>query len=397
MHPRQNINELFCTFVKIEQDCFKGWIYQPTLSRNLERFLGEHSTSRNLENFLALYFHKNWIVNNCQLSQDHLAAYLQEVCYWAAVKTHTKLPSHKFKVSDCFQMAMGQLQIVLNRFDPQHGSTLKPYALITFRSLLINQLRNHHEVNLCSDWALLRKISQTRLETTLSYAGLNKNEIDECILAWNSFKNIFSPTKTTGIRQLSEPDPATWQQIANFYNNLRQLPTNSPAYSPLQLKNLLQKCSQLVRQSFYPQQVSLNQCQPNQPDTELLEDLSDHSPSILSDMIAAEDEQNRERQLTNLKNFLSETLVQLQPELLHVLILYYKEGLTQTEIANTLDTKQYTVSRRLTKARETLLKALGKWSRDEFGLTINTEVMAQLDEVMEQWLENHYQKQTVAA
>lgn len=398
MRSRENINDLFCSFVNLEQDSFKSWTCDHKLSRNLDRVLRENLSNHNMENFLSVYFHKNWIANSCKLSQHHLVAYLQEPCYWAAWKTYTKISDHKFKVSDCFQMAMGQVHIVLNGFDPSHGSKLKHYASIAFRSLLINTLRNQHEVDLCSDWALLRKISQRRLETTLTEVGFHKNQIDEHILAWTCFNNVFSPTKNTGIRQLSEPDPSTWQQITDLYNRQRHqaLEANSPAYTPSQLQNRLEKCTKLLRESFCPTLGSLNIPKSNQADKEVIEDLPDTSQSFLNEMIEVEEKQDRQQQSTKLKTFLTEALVKLPPELGEVLIMYYGKRLTQTEIAKKLNTKQYKISRLLNKARETLLKALGKWGRDELALTINTEVMVQLDKVLEEWLENHYQTQTVA-
>jgi hypothetical protein len=52
--------------------------------------------------------------------------------------------------------------------------------------------------------------------------------------------------------------------------------------------------------------------------------------------------------------------------------------------------KQYTISRRLTKARETLLLALAQWSRDTLHITLTSDVLKDTSTVLEEWLQTHY-------
>lgn len=78
----------------------------------------------------------------------------------------------------------------------------------------------------------------------------------------------------------------------------------------------------------------------------------------------------------------------MKPDLRHLLHLYYQESLTQQQIAQTLQTKQYTVSRRLTKARETLLKTLVQWSQTMANAPLTADTLQQISLLLEEWLKS---------
>lgn len=394
MRPRQTITESFSSFVEFEQDIFKAWSTDRKLERNVEKIISKYAAAPNLENFLALYWHQLWSVERSFFAGEHLAAYVQEVCYWAAYKTQGNLNSSQYRLSDCFQMAIAQLPIVLNGFDSKFGSNLKNYAAITFRSLLINSLRNGYEADLCSDWGLLRKITQKRLETALGEYGFSQEKIGECVLAWTCYKTIFAPVKGSGIKQLSKPDLTTWEQIADLYNVLRlqQLGANSAEYKATVLENRLQDCSRILRRHLCPQVDSLNKPKQGLIGKEIIDDLGSPGDSVLTEIIEIEESKLRLEKQVELQAFLTETLTLLKPELHKVLTLYYIEGLTQAEIAQQLEIKQYNISRNLAKARETMLKALGKWSAQKFQISLNTETMGQMNKILEEWLENYYKQ-----
>ena len=361
MRPRQTIIESFSSFVEFEQDIFKAWSTDLKLERNVKKLLAECSRTKNLENFLALYWHKLWSVEQSFIASEHLAAYVQEACYWAAYKTQSNLNSSQYKLSDCFQMAIAQLPVVLNGFDSRLGSNLKNYAAITFRSLLINSLRTGYETDLCSDWGLLRKITQKRLETSLEEYGFKTAKIREYVLSWTCFKTLFVPIKGSGIRQLSKPDAATWEQIAALYNSqrLQHLGANAPPCTPAALESRLQDCSRILRKHLCPDVESLYKPKLGQVGKEIIDDLASPQGSVLTQIIELEENKHREEKQIELQAFLTETLKGLKPELHQVLNMYYIKSLTQAEIAQQLNLKQYQVSRNLAKARETMLKALG--------------------------------------
>ncbi len=220
MRPRQNPIEIFSTFLQLAEDRFSGWVIDRKLRRNMENCLMDRSNTLE-ENFWALYWYRVWQNQPTFLARGHLSAYLQEACYWATQKTMSNFTKTQYKFSDCFQMAIAEVDKVLKGFNSDLGFSLKNYASVSFRNMIIDDLRQRHEVNICTDWALLRKLSQKRLIESLKYAGLTSETISQYRLAWNCFKTIYVPKQSGSTRQLTRPDSATWEAIAQLYNSER--------------------------------------------------------------------------------------------------------------------------------------------------------------------------------
>ena len=136
-------------------------------------------SSDNPVSFWALYWHQIWQQQPQGLAREHLAAYLQEVCFWAATKTISGFSSSQYTVPDCFQVAISKIDKVLKGFDRERGFNLKSYASITFGNLIRELLRQKKEIDICSDWSLLRKLSQKRMGEALANAGLEQNTIEQ--------------------------------------------------------------------------------------------------------------------------------------------------------------------------------------------------------------------------
>lgn len=83
-------------------------------------------------------------------------------------------------------------------------------------------------------------------------------------------------------------------------------------------------------------------------------------------------------------------IAQLEPEAQQIVQLYYAQGLNQDKIAKQLEMKQYTVSRRLTKARENLLKSLANWSQETLHISITPDLLKSMSTLMEEWLQSYY-------
>jgi DNA-binding transcriptional regulator LsrR (DeoR family) len=111
---------------------------------------------------------------------------------------------------------------------------------------------------------------------------------------------------------------------------------------------------------------------------------------LLNDIIAQEEQQIRTQQLLEMKAILATTVTQLEPQTQEILQLYYKQGLTQQYIAKQLQIQQYTVSRRLTKARETLLRVLAQWSQEKLHISVTSDLLKSINTVMEEWLQSHF-------
>ncbi|WP_224094780.1 sigma-70 family RNA polymerase sigma factor [Nostoc sp. MS1] len=386
MQPRQSITEIFSTFVQFDADRFSCWATESRLRRSMQRCL-QHTPKETSEYFWALYWYKFWQNDETQsLAKQHLTAYLQEPCYWISQKTAATFVSTQYKLSDCFQIAIAQVDKVLKGFNPSQSSTLKNYASIIFGSAIRETLRQRQEVDICTDWGLLRKISQKRLDESLQNAGLTLAEIPSYILAWNCFKTLYIPTKAANSRQLSRPDDHTWSAIAKAYNSQSQQPATAET-----IEKCLLTAAKAVRKYLYPTPDSLNVAKGEDDAYEMLDNLpGTQQPSLIQEIIAQEEEQARTSQQAQIHQVLVDAIAQLETQLQQILHLYYKQKLNQDGIAQQLNIKQYTVSRRLTKAKETLLKSVASWSRDALHISLTSDILKAMSTLIEDWLQNYY-------
>ncbi len=393
MRPRQDTIEIFSTFLQLDAERFRGWATEPKLRRSMQSCLAR-LPQLDSEEFWALYWHKVWQTQPASLAGTHLSAYLQEACYWAAQKTRPSLANAQYTLSDCFQMAIAQLDKVLKGFKPNYGFGLKSYASATFSSLIKEILRQQHEAAICTDWALLRKISQKRLIESLQ-ADLTSETIASYVLAWNCFKTIYVPTQATRTSKLPKPDHATWEAIAKLYNAERhQIHPSVPECRAENLEKWINDCAKAVRSYLYPTFTSINTPKVGQSG-ELLDDLPDPQESLLNEIIAQEEEQERHVQQTQLNTVLVEAVAKLEPQAQRLLQLYYGQGLRQQQMANQLDLKQYMVSRQLTRSRESLLLALARWSQETMHISLTSDLLNNINTVLEEWLQRHYSRSSL--
>lgn len=386
MQTRESVLEIFSTFLQFDTDWVSRWVTDPKLQRSMKNCLAQSPQSQISEHFWALYWHKIWRTQSNPLSSAHLAAYLQEVSYWTAKKMMLNFSSSQ-SVADLFQIALIKIDKILEKFEPQQGVTLEKYASLVFRSIIRDELRQRREVDICSDWGLLHKLSQKKLLESLHYRGLKSETINESLLAWKCFQAIFAPTQARNTRTIPEPETATWEVITQLYN---QQSSQKPLTSE-QVKKLLETCAKVARAYLYPKFVSVDAPKPGQEEGSLLDNLSStFDESLLSEMIAQEEAENRSQERSQINAVLLRALVKLDVPSQKLLQMYYGQGLTQQEIAQQLEMKQYTVSRRLASHRQSLLLTLAQWSQTTLHYSLNTDVLNHISIVLEEWLKVHY-------
>jgi RNA polymerase sigma factor (sigma-70 family) len=391
MLPRYDTVQIFSSFIQFDGDRFSGWAIDSRLRRNMKQSLDNTSTD-NSTIFWALYWHQVWQQQPKSLAREHLAAYLQEVCFWSATKTIAGFNSSQYSVADCFQVAIARIDKVLKGFDRERGFNLKSYASITFANLIRELLRQKKEIDICSDWSLLRKLSQKRMIEALVNAGLAHETIERYVLAWNCLKTIYVPERSSSTRKLSKPDAETWLAIANLYDRERhtQLKQPTAAASSENLEQWLMICVRAVRSYLFPNVTSINQPRLGYETGEIVDSLVGANESLLVEMIAREEIEQRSQQHTDINQFLSATIERLKPEEQKLLKLYYALGLNQSEIARELDTKQYSISRKLSKVRKELLLALAQWSQSTMHISLTSDILDNISSLLEEWLANYY-------
>lgn len=402
MRPRQSLVEIFSTFLQFDADRFSGWMTDPKLRRSMESSLAKVQQSETSESFWVFYWYKVWQsppvsqardIYTTTVARSHLAAYLQEVCYWAAQKTVTANAHVQCQVSDCFQIAIAQIDKILNGYNPDQGFSLKSYASAIFGGVIRDNLRQRGEVDLCTPWSMLRKLSHTRLVESLQLAGLTDETIASYVLAWTCFKTIYVPTKISVTRKLPRPDSATWEAIASLYNTQRHQQPNLPkgVVNPETIEKWLLSCVKAARDYLYPPVTSINTPATGQESGELLDILpGGESESLLTELIAQEEEQSRNEKKAQIHEVLVTAIQKLEPQAQKILLLYYGQGLTQKQLEQQLEIKQYTISRRLTQARKSLLLTLAQWSRDTLHISLSSDVLKDSNIFLEEWLQLYY-------
>ncbi|HAX75493.1 MAG TPA: group 3/4 sigma-70 RNA polymerase sigma factor [Cyanobacteria bacterium UBA11372] len=393
MKPRQRIIELFSTFIQLADDLFERWVTDFLLQRSIQQALNqipEVNQAQSSEHFWVLYWYRFWQANPESLATGHLSAYLQEACYWVAQRVMLQLTSKQYKLSDCFQIAIATLPFVLKGYNPSQGASLKTYASIVFGNKLRDALRQQGEANSRTDWGLLRKLSQKQLVESLEAAGFSESAIANYRLAWTCFKTFCAPTETPGTRQLSAPNRAMWANITQLYNTqrLRQVPPIESQATPENLERWLKDCAKQARAYLYPAITSLNINKSESGAGEILDDLpAETEASGLTDLILQEELQERQTQQTQINTVLKASLEKLDSQMQTLLHLYYAQKLTQQQIAAQLEVKQYTVSRRLSSAKEKLLLALAKWSQETLHISLTSPAVRDMSLLLEEWLQ----------
>lgn len=392
MRSRQDIIELFSTFLHFEDERCRGWVVDAKLQRSMEKALARISSSQ-AEAFWALYWHKVWQTQPRSLAAGHLTAYLQETCYWATKKIMQHFAKQQSE-ADLFQTAIAQIHRVLKGFDANYGSSLKAYAEFIFSNVLKDALRQRQEVDICSDWALLHRVSQKRLTEALQNAGVSDREIANYVLAWKCFQELAAPAETQPLRQRANPDDSTWQAIANLYNAERfsQSNVSGAACSPEVMQQWMSKCAKAIRVLLYPTVVSLNAPSTGVETTEWLDSLTEElGNSLLTELITQEEIADRQAQQAQVQTVLADAIAQLDSEAQTLLSAYYAQGLTQQEIAQQFQVKQYTISRRLARLKKQFLLTLAEWSEETLHVSITPEVLVEMSNLLEEWLILYYQ------
>ncbi|MEM9925803.1 MAG: sigma-70 family RNA polymerase sigma factor [Cyanobacteria bacterium P01_D01_bin.50] len=390
MQRRQEIVDIFSTFIQFDIDRFNGWITDAKLRRSMKACL-QKSSSKESDNFWALYWYKAWQTQSTSLAYAHLSAYSQEACYWAARKFVLNVSGHS-SLADYFQIAGAHLTKILKAFNPQYSSHLRSYAQLSFERVIRDVLRVRREADICSDWGLLHKISCKRLIKSLQNMGLNNQKIENYVLAWECFQELYT-SGNTEIRNFSKPDTALWQEVTNLYNTQRlsRFGANSAAINPQTIEKLLLEGAQAVRNFLYPKFVSADTPLKDDGDGSLLDMLPGNvQDSLIAEMVEQEEAASFKNQQTQLNEVLNQAIAALDEKSQKLLQVYYSKQLTQTEIAKQLEIKQYQVSRLLSRIKKSLLVTLTQWSQNILHISPTSDVIASINISLEEWLKFHY-------
>ncbi|MEA5463438.1 sigma-70 family RNA polymerase sigma factor [Leptothoe sp. PORK10 BA2] len=397
---------MFSTFATFADDRFKAWQSDPKLARSMQNQLKQSSQLIYSEKFWALYWYRQRHAH--PYAVHHLWAYLQEPCYWASHGVTQSFNVVQCSLSDGFHSAIANIDRILNGYNPDHGSTLRAYAHKAFGNCIRDYLRQQNEINISSDWGILRRISQTQLTQAIQAAGFV--QIESYILLWQCFKNVCVPDPNRSARGLPPPSTEQLEAIAKRYHHSHSL---SPAgvstpqdnrtmdshnmgpqvVDTQQLSMELSNLAALARAYLTPSVTSLNQPQyDDQPGEEQLDALTSTS-NPMSELVASEEYDQQQERLQQINQVLQAAIADLDRPSHTLLSLYYQDSLTQTQIAQQQNTQQYQVSRQLRRIRQQLLLKVVTWGQETLHISPESSILASVSEVIHEWLQHHYSPQ----
>jgi RNA polymerase sigma factor (sigma-70 family) len=394
MRQRKDLIEIFSTFLQFESDRPTLWAIDPRLHRRMTRSV--ETEPRGSENFWAVYWLRQYAQHGDMQNPihrqpiDHLAAYLQETCFWAVNRVLPRMGAIQAKLSDCFQVAIADMPKLLAAFDTSKPTSLKAFANTVFGNCLRDYLRQRREIDVCSDWGLLQKISRKRLLDALIASNFSPAMCDRYYLAWKALTTNHSSANSPKLRTSAAPDFETWQLIlASFDRDRAEFPLVTAA-TVKELEKLLLDAAKKVRGYLYPTINSLNVSKGNDTEADWESDLVGHEAAPMAYLEEQETTAERQTQQQQMVAVLNETISKLDQPAQKLLMLYYRDGATQQNIAAQLEIPQYTVSRKLSRARETLLKAILAWGQNTLHIAPTSDVINSISALLEEWLESFY-------
>ena len=392
MRSRTDILAIFSTFIQFSGDRFDTWVSDPKLARTMQQQLLQNREADRSEKFWALHWFR--LRQQHPQASDHLWAYLQEPCYWAADRITRRFPMVQCSLADGFQIAIARVDRILNGYNPDYGSDLKAYASTAFGNCLRDQLRQRQEINISSDWGLLRRLSQTQLTNALLAAGFLN--LEPYILIWRCFNAICTPEPGRLSRGLPVPSEAQLEAIANRYSQLRRYRQSDPntlgTGTDIDINRLRETLVQLAttaRTYLNPTITSLNQPQYDDSGEEQLDTLPAND-TPMAQLLAIEAYHEQQQRLQQIGIILKRELVELDAANQILLELYYQQELTQSEIASQLNIRQYQVSRKLSRIRRKLLLSVIHWGQQTLHISPKAAVLASVSDLIHEWLQHHY-------
>lgn len=374
MKKRENLVEKFSTFlnfINCNDSSIAVWETNPKLVTNMKQLCDLDPSAK--EEFWAQYWLKEALQENQnELALGHLSAYLEETCYWIALTKAQQLANSDFSWMDCFQLArtvVAQPAKLFAKYDSTR-SRLKTYAQLKLGTEISEFIRVRREKTKYSEAALLRSLTKISLKQALAKVGFPKEQLSRYLLAWNCFKEIYTPTKAAGTQRLEWPEPEQLKAIAKRYNQLRLCHQLESAVTSQTLEALLKSCVKAVRDNIAPS----------------IHSLDDSNLPLAAPDDDIEEIELRSQEWHQINSLLSDTFASLSNDYQKMLELEHGLAIKQADIGKAFNLKQYQVSRQLDKAKRVLLKALTDWSQQRLNISLSPQQIAALSPEIDGWL-----------
>lgn len=373
---RKHLVEQFSTFLEVDDanDYLNSrWQSSPRLCNHITEAIATDPNAK------EEYWAKHWLTQALEnqhnsLARGHLAAYLEEVCYWTIIKITPVLSVYNLRKVDCFLIAREaavKVEKVFKTYDFK-TSGVKTYAQFRIRGEVLQTLRRGREEDKYSWPGLLRNTSKKRLEEILKKSIIQEAELSRFFLAYDCFKTKYVPTKQKGSQQLQPP---TTEQLAEMALYYRQCHPKKEVITAEEIQRLLDTCVKLLKESSFKGFTSLDDLDLEREDLTTIDNSGEASDS---------DEWQQ------VKSVLVAAFLQLTEREKQMLELGMGLNLNQGDLAPFFGYKEpYEVSREINRQRQKLLKALAEWSAKILGIKLSSQQLGNLDKIVKEWLESY--------
>lgn len=278
---RTNEEKMFSTFLQLKwgNNHFvvpdEPWRSNRDLQQNARRIilLTPTANERTLaENWMREY-HNHINLNISlepppdSLARLHLSAYFEDSCFWVAHKLAQKRAgksSYFYLFQEYFQIARfiaAKPENILqgyNSNDSNSPKSVKNWGQLKLTTAILEETGE----KTYSDAGILRRQTETSLERALQHEGITslpegflkrldikETQLARCVLAWESFLRVYTPTTPKGRRQLLWPDANNLQEIAAEYNRQAIACNLTPSITAQSIDQLLKICVRALRNS----------------------------------------------------------------------------------------------------------------------------------------------------
>jgi hypothetical protein len=334
-----------------------------------------------------------------KLAQEHMWAY---VSYLAAQQTTQKYKRSSGPFQDFLQETLCRLpqpSLMFKNFDLNYHSekryhyfTLEKYTREYIRRTTKEAVRvqPNYEDATRSALGVVRRESIKTVKTILNLAGRtwSPEKISKAILLKQCLEE-YRKTVAFGIDKFSDKD---FQSIADRYNHLmaKDAKYSCQPISGQEVKTSLEEAGDAIKQYKLSFSGTSLDAKYNHQSEDASVGLMDQKIDLAEDYFERLEDEERQQQRDDVKSFLYDQLQNLSAEMTRVPLMLDGLNMKQREVKIELDIPQYSVSRKYTQVSSALCKSLAEWSRDQFGIKLDSSVLEGMASMIKEFMGHYY-------
>ncbi|OCR01446.1 hypothetical protein BCD67_21805 [Oscillatoriales cyanobacterium USR001] len=407
IRKRESLEEMFSTFLNFKSQTQYLWQANRKAEQNVKTriLLNPTASERDLaEDWLNEYLESlSDQPNQTALSDDpsqtprfHLAAYFEDSCFWIAQKIAEKRAgksSHLYLFQEYFQIArsiVAEPKKILDGYDTSRSNSpksVKNWGQLKLTSAILEKIGE----KTYSDAGMLRRQTKTSMKKVLQEEGITllsegllkrldikETQLARCVLAWESFQRVYTPSTPKGRRQLLWPDTEYLKKIADEYNQQAIEHKLTPSMTAQNLDELLKTCVKALRNSSENQMSDLDV-------QEMIYEAETRSKQNSQEMIYETEAGIEELENTEIGECLSNAFTALPKEAQIMLRLWHGLGFNQGDVGELFGIERNQIANTVKGWRKFLLQELNKY----LGKPMTTQEIKQKSKKMDLWLEDY--------